>query len=559
MRDNATNDRHRPTWLSATFIAFAPLLGAALLSACGGGDDGPQASPPPAPLAPVADISLTGKVMNGYLSGATVCIDENANMNCDAGELSAQTNAQGDYRLVIDPNMQAALDLASQQALRPLIAQVPAEAIDGATGQAVGSRRVLLTRPYSASVQSYLFTPLRTRAEQIIKAGVGRTDAEAVVRRDAHLDALSLDDDYIAAASGPHAAEARAAAAQAKSWFDGQTLEWADLFQNPKPDYWEARTYFDGSYLFSSNALPAEPSTPDSYTVIQALLYNGGFRGQDFNITKRWQISAKEADVFHRVNANDDLTPDFLDAERGWQLGENASFVNDHGRVLEVRYGMDVAAELRNVVDLRGQELNRQYIQSSEPFLPEPAPSDNTSPSQRYPWGAKLFPKLAKVQLRGGAYARLQAEQQVDGTALNSLTEFTSYYGVAADGTRHWRQVSSSDNPAGASAIELSFDSPTAVSLRDGQSFADLGHADVGFETYGGQQLLVVSIPDGVNVDDAQASRRKLYFAAHDGVRELVFVEIGQVTTAENMRYLNRLAADSIAQLLHLPALPLRY
>jgi hypothetical protein len=77
----------------------------------------------------------------------------------------------------------------------------------------------------------------------------------------------------------------------------------------------------------------------------------------------------------------------------------------------------------------------------------------------------------------------------------------------------------------------------------------------VRFETYGGQQMMALSLPDSALANSGQASR-KLYFAEHVGVRELVFVPTGQLTASENMRHLNRVAADSIAQMLRLPELP---
>ncbi|GLQ75828.1 hypothetical protein [Vibrio penaeicida] len=45
--------------------------------------------------------SLSGRVADGYLAGATVCLDTNLNMVCDALEPSAISNSEGQYNLKI--------------------------------------------------------------------------------------------------------------------------------------------------------------------------------------------------------------------------------------------------------------------------------------------------------------------------------------------------------------------------------------------------------------------------------------------------------------------------
>jgi len=41
--------------------------------------------------------TLSGKVIDGYISGATVCIDENNNSKCDSNELEEMTDSNGSY------------------------------------------------------------------------------------------------------------------------------------------------------------------------------------------------------------------------------------------------------------------------------------------------------------------------------------------------------------------------------------------------------------------------------------------------------------------------------
>ena len=65
------------------------LATAALLAACGGGGGSATTGP----------VTLAGAVIDGYISGATVCLDLNSNGACDAGEPSSTTGTNGRYSL----------------------------------------------------------------------------------------------------------------------------------------------------------------------------------------------------------------------------------------------------------------------------------------------------------------------------------------------------------------------------------------------------------------------------------------------------------------------------
>lgn len=69
-------------------LSALSLLTASLIAACGGG--GTTTSP----------TTLAGKVIDGYIKGATVCLDVNSNMVCDSGEPSDTTKDGGVYSLV---------------------------------------------------------------------------------------------------------------------------------------------------------------------------------------------------------------------------------------------------------------------------------------------------------------------------------------------------------------------------------------------------------------------------------------------------------------------------
>lgn len=65
--------------LSAIFLAS--------LAACGGGGGGGSNA--------VSGAALSGKVIDGPIAGATVCLDVNSNNACDTGEPTATTDATG--------------------------------------------------------------------------------------------------------------------------------------------------------------------------------------------------------------------------------------------------------------------------------------------------------------------------------------------------------------------------------------------------------------------------------------------------------------------------------
>lgn len=76
------------------------------LTACGGSssskdkpvDQAPTAPTTPTPPTPVDEISY-GRVIDGYLENAIVCIDTNNNLICDTSEVSKTTDSQGRFEL----------------------------------------------------------------------------------------------------------------------------------------------------------------------------------------------------------------------------------------------------------------------------------------------------------------------------------------------------------------------------------------------------------------------------------------------------------------------------
>lgn len=133
-----------------------------VLAACGGGGEGASSAPPE------ATATLSGVVADGYLGGATVCIDINANGTCDAGEHSAVSAASGAYAITLP---------ASQSTAFPLVAQVPASAVDADAPSRTVGQAYTLTAPIGAT----FISPLTTLVQQKIQAGQAPAAANAAV------------------------------------------------------------------------------------------------------------------------------------------------------------------------------------------------------------------------------------------------------------------------------------------------------------------------------------------------------------------------------------------
>ncbi|MDZ7855287.1 hypothetical protein [Sphaerotilus sp.] len=138
---------------SLTKVAFAS---AVLLSGCGGGGDSS------------VDQNITGRVADGYISGAIVFWDCNNNMIVDSGEISTNSGAHGVYNISPPPSASCVLR-----------AYVPATAIDEDTNSPVGAGLVLS----SVSGSPYFISPLTTLIElgAVTEADLNKTMAGSTV------------------------------------------------------------------------------------------------------------------------------------------------------------------------------------------------------------------------------------------------------------------------------------------------------------------------------------------------------------------------------------------
>jgi hypothetical protein len=144
------------------------LIAASLLAltACGGGGSSETKSPVEIqPTPPAATIS--GKVIDGYVTGATVFLDLNGNTVLDGSEPSATTGTNGEYSLDLDA---AQFDC---QAYVPLVVDVPVGATDSDTGEVTEAYQLVFPPSMGSAIDTgdiTDITPLTTVIWESIKS-----------------------------------------------------------------------------------------------------------------------------------------------------------------------------------------------------------------------------------------------------------------------------------------------------------------------------------------------------------------------------------------------------
>ncbi len=169
------------------------------LAACSGGSSTPTSQAPSAGAPPVTpEVEdppvnvVSGKVADGYLVGALVCMDLNSNKNCDEDEPQATSTAGGEYELDLPDDMDANL--------YSVVVIVPPEAIDEDTNEAVGGEYVLTAPAGKPEFVSPITTIIQTQIES--NPGMSADEAEASVKSDLGYDTddgVDLFQDYVEA------------------------------------------------------------------------------------------------------------------------------------------------------------------------------------------------------------------------------------------------------------------------------------------------------------------------------------------------------------------------
>ena len=165
---------HKSASLRST-AALATIAAGLALAACGGGG--------------TTGSTVSGTAIDGYLEGATVCLDLNRNGACDATEPQTTTNSAGAYNFTIPDGY----DNAGYE----FLVDVPPTAVDSDNpGVLVGKSFVMRTPFYMRSV----ITPLSTVVSAYVTNGMGVEAAKAQAATDLGLPAgFDFAKDYVAA------------------------------------------------------------------------------------------------------------------------------------------------------------------------------------------------------------------------------------------------------------------------------------------------------------------------------------------------------------------------
>jgi len=134
-----------------------------------------------------AGVAISGRVADGYIRGATVCVDINENNACDTDEPFAITVEGGAYDISIP--------LAHRD--KPIVAAIPADAIDEDTEEAVGEALVFIAPADHPEFVSPITTLVHQ--EQRDNPTLNSDEAEQSVKTLLGIDeeGVSLFDDYV--------------------------------------------------------------------------------------------------------------------------------------------------------------------------------------------------------------------------------------------------------------------------------------------------------------------------------------------------------------------------
>ncbi len=173
------NTLHRTPRTTLLTLATLSTLAAAALTACGGGSTSSATTN-------TTTTAISGTVVDGYLSGATVCVDVNKNGKCDAGEPTGTTDVNGAFTI-------AGVSQADAAAA-PLVAQVPSTAVDSDAPTTTVGNNFVLSTPAGKTVVS----PLTTLVHQAMLKDSTKTAATAAADLKATVSSLAATTDVFA-------------------------------------------------------------------------------------------------------------------------------------------------------------------------------------------------------------------------------------------------------------------------------------------------------------------------------------------------------------------------
>lgn len=211
------------------YSACAALIAGALAGCGGGGGGGGGGNP----------VTLTGAVIDGYISGATVCLDLNNNQSCDAGEPTAKSGDKGSYSLDVTG---ITIDALKTSHLLTVVTEEAKDSDDGVkTLKEVGKAPFSLLAPVAAyvgadnSLSKAVISPLTTLvSHDMIVNQTPLAGAQSAVRYTLGLtDTVDLKQDFVTNKETDLHQQARVIAAalgQAQSAIKGVDVSSRDAF-----------------------------------------------------------------------------------------------------------------------------------------------------------------------------------------------------------------------------------------------------------------------------------------------------------------------------------------
>ena len=120
----------------------------------GGGNTGGGSGNTGGSSGSTGSLTFAGKTIDGYISGATVFIDQNFNFKFDEGELFSTTDSNGEFTIGTD-------DESLYQCLqsRPIIADIPVGALDSTLGEVTKAYQMILPSINDAGTSAIVISP----------------------------------------------------------------------------------------------------------------------------------------------------------------------------------------------------------------------------------------------------------------------------------------------------------------------------------------------------------------------------------------------------------------
>ncbi|MFA7406129.1 MAG: hypothetical protein WC007_19205 [Pelobacteraceae bacterium] len=154
--------------MKTQIVTALTIISAGIIAGCGSSTStSPLSSGSPA-------SSISGKVADGYLVGATVFLDKNGNYLPDPGEPSATSDQNGAYTLSVDP---------ADVGRYPIVAMATrGVTIDKDTGTAVENSYILSmpATAVSGTVSSNFISPMSSQLREMMETGRYATMQEAM-------------------------------------------------------------------------------------------------------------------------------------------------------------------------------------------------------------------------------------------------------------------------------------------------------------------------------------------------------------------------------------------